>query len=302
VTTGDRPRQRGLRQHRARFGRVLGVLLATALLATALLVAGCAGEHPPHELVVGAGTDQESTVLAELYAAALRYYGSAARVEHMADPVAKLDTGQADVVPGFTGRVLERFAPGTAAIQDKNVYRAMVAALPEGVAAGDYTTAAQDKPQIAVTEQTAAAWGGRELTTLVQHCAKVTTGSVAGARYPTVIGGCKPPAHDEFATEAALFAALRAGQVNAAWTTTADPDIPGDVVVLADRRPPIVQAENVVALYRRNDLSDQQVLAINEIAGEFDTAALADMRRQAAHGADPRQAADAWLAAHPLGR
>jgi glycine betaine/choline ABC-type transport system substrate-binding protein len=117
-----------------------------------------------------------------------------------------------------------------------------------------------------------------------------------------VTGGCKPPAHDEFATDAALFAALRAGQINAAWTTTADPDIPGDVVVLADRRPPIVQAENVVPLYRRNDLSDQQVLAINEIAGEFDTAALADMRRQVAHGADPRQAAEAWLAAHPLGR
>ncbi len=241
-------------------------------------------------------------MLAELYAAALRYYGSPARVEQMADPVAKLDIGEVDVVPGFTGRVLERFAPGTPAIQDKNVYRAMVAALPEGVAAGDYTTAAQDKPQIAVTEQTAAAWGGRELTTLVQHCAKVTTGSVAGARYPTVIGGCKPPAPHEFATDAALFAALRAGQINAAWTTTADPDIPGDVVVLADRRPPIVQAENVVPLYRRNDLSDQQVLAINEIAGEFDTAALADMRRQVAHGADPRQAAEAWLAAHPLGR
>ncbi len=278
-------------------GRVLRVLLASALLVT-----GCAGGHAARELVVGAGTDQESAVLAELYAAALRYYGSAARVEQMADPVANLDTGVLDVVPGFTGRVLDRFAPGTSAIQDRNVYRAMVAALPEDVAAGDFTTAAQDKPQVAVTEQTAAAWGGRELTTLVQHCRDVTTGSVAGARYPAVIGGCRPPVTHEFDTDAALFAALRAGQINAAWTTTADPDLPGDVVVLADRRPPIVQAENVVPLYRRNDLSDQQVLAIDEIAGEFDTAALADIRRQVSHGADPRQAAQAWLAAHPLGR
>ena len=90
--------------------------------------------------------------------------------------------------------------------------------------------------------------------------------------------------------------------MTAAWTTTADPNVPADLVVLTDGKPALVQAENVVPLYRRNDLSDQQVLAINEIAGEFDTAALADMRRQAAHGADPRQAADAWLAAHPLGR
>ena len=72
--------------------------------------------------------------------------------------------------------------------------------------------------------------------------------------------------------------------------------------MLADRRPPIVQAENVVPLYRRNELSDQQVLAVDEMAGEFDTASLADIRRQVSHGADPRQAAQAWLAAHPLGR
>jgi hypothetical protein len=64
----------------------------------------------------------------------------------------------------------------------------------------------------------------------------------------------------------------------------------------------MVQAENVVPLYRRTDLSDQEVIALNEVAGEFDTGALADMRRQVAQGADPRQVAEAWLAAHPLGR
>jgi glycine betaine/choline ABC-type transport system substrate-binding protein len=276
--------------------KLLGVLLAAALL-----VAGCADGHTARELVVGAGPDSESTVLAELYAAALRYYGSAARVEHMADPVAQLDTGEVRVVPSFTGRVLQMFAPDPYVIQDKNVYRAMVAALPEGVAAGDYTTAAEDKPAVAVTKQTVDAWGNRELTTLVQHCRQVTVGSVAGAQVPSVVGGCKP-AGREFTSDAALFAALRAGQINAAWTSTADPDIPDDVVVLADRRPPIVQAENVVPLYRRNELSEREVLAINEIAGEFDTSALADMRRQVAQGADPRQVVEGWLAAHPLGR
>ena len=272
------------------------------LLATALVVAGCAGKHPATELVVGAGTDPESTVLAELYAAALRYYGSAARVEHMSDPIARLDAGDVSVVPAFTGRVLAMFAPNPTVIQGKNVYRAMVAALPEGVAAGDYTTAAEDKPAVAVTKQTADAWGSRDLTALVQHCPQLTTGSVNGAQHPAVIGGCKLPAPREFPTDAALFEALRASQINAALTTTADPDIPDDVIVLADRRPPMVQAENVVPLYRPSVLTEQQVLAINEIAGEFDTSALADMRRQVAQGADPRQVAEAWLAAHPLGR
>ncbi len=32
-----------------------------------------------------------------------------------------------------------------------------------------------------------------------------------------------------------LFAALRAGTINAAWSTTADPAIPSDLTVLADK-------------------------------------------------------------------
>jgi glycine betaine/choline ABC-type transport system substrate-binding protein len=277
--------------------RLLGVL------TIALLVVGCADRHTTRELVVGAGADPESTVLAELYAAALRYYGSPARVEHMPDPVAQLDTGEVSVAPGFTGRVLRMLAPGTEnVIHAKNVYRAMVAALPEGVTAGDYATAAEEKPAVAVTKHTADAWGGRDLTVLLPHCGKLATGSVTGAGPPAVVGGCKLPRPREFSDDAALFAALQAGQINAAWTTTADPDIPDDVIVLTDRPPPMLQAENVVPLYRRNELSEREVLALNEIAGEFDTGALADMRRQVAQGADPRLVAEGWLAAHPLGR
>jgi glycine betaine/choline ABC-type transport system substrate-binding protein len=61
-----------------------------------------------------------------------------------------------------------------------------------------------------------------------------------------------------------------------------------------------VQAENVVPQYRRNELTERQLLAINEVAGVLDTAALVEMRRQVAEGADPQAVADAWLAEHPL--
>ncbi|MGZ4530574.1 MAG: glycine betaine ABC transporter substrate-binding protein [Mycobacterium sp.] len=273
-----------------------------ALLAAALLVAGCGGSKPPPDVVVGAGSDAESAVLAELYAAALRYRGAPARVARMPDPVAGLDSGEVAVVPGFTGRLLQRFAPGATAIEDEDVYRAMVAALPEGIAAGDYATATEDKPAVAVANPTAEAWGGRDLAALVRHCSQLTTGSVAGTQPPAQVGGCKLPAPRVFRSDAELFDALKGGQMNAAWTSTADPEVPEDVVVLADRDPALVRAENVVPLYRRNELSEPEVLALNEIAGEFDTSALADMRRQVAQGADPRQVADGWLAAHPLGR
>jgi len=79
-----------------------------------------------------------------------------------------------------------------------------------------------------------------------------------------------------------------------------DPD--RDLVVLTDGKQALVQAENVVPLYRRNELTDRQLLAVNEVAGVLDTAALVEMRRQVTAGADPQAVADGWLGEHPLGR
>ena len=49
-------------------------------------------------------SDPESTLVAHLYAAALRFYGSPAHVRSVPDPVSELDSGDVRVVPGFTGR------------------------------------------------------------------------------------------------------------------------------------------------------------------------------------------------------
>lgn len=284
--------------------------LAVPLVAALLAAAGCgtdAGEHRPHpELVVGSGADAESALLAGVYVAALRSYGFAARAETADDPMARLDAGAFTVVPALTGRKLERLQPGAVAMSDADVYRAMVAALPEGVAAGDYTTAAEDKPVLLVTGATAKAWGGSDvsadLSTLPKHCAGLVVGIVTGRQAPSAVGSCRLPSPREFPDETTMFAAVKAGQLTAAWTTTADPGLPADLVTLVDGKPALIRAENVVPLYRRNALSDRQLLAINEVAGVLDTAALVDMRRQVAGGADPQAVAGGWLAEHPLGR
>lgn len=273
--------------------------LAVALVA--LLIAGCGGQAAPPSIAVGAGPDPESALLAHVYAAALRYYGSPAHVEPSPDPVADLDTGDVTVVPGLTGRLLRRFDPTATARADEQVYRTMISALPEGIAAGDYAQSANDKPAPAILESTAKAWGGRDVATLLGHCDKVTVGAVAGSNPPTAIGTCKLPAAREYPDAAVLFAALRSGEVNVAWTSTAAPSGKDDVVVLADRTS-LILAENVVPLYRRNELTERQVLALNEIAGELDTAALADMVRQVAGGTDAGAVAATWLDAHPLGQ
>lgn len=270
------------------------------ILVAAVAVVGCGSPTPPPTLRVGATTDTQTTLLANIYAAGLRYYGTAADVETFDDPMAALDSGSVSVVPGTTGRFLERFAPGSTARSASQVYRAMVGALPEGVAAGDYAVAAEDKAALAVTEATATAWGSRDLAALAGRCQALIVGAVPGRSHPASVGGCTLPVVREFGDSAALFDALGAGTITAAWTTTAATDVPDGIVVLVDRKPTLVPAQNVVALYRRNELDQLQVRAINEIAGVLDTTALVEMLRQVDGGADPTVVADAWLAANPL--
>ncbi|MFZ4372288.1 MAG: glycine betaine ABC transporter substrate-binding protein [Mycobacterium sp.] len=272
------------------------------VLIVAVALVGCGAPPPAPALTVGTSADPETTLLAEIYAAGLRYYGTVATVKISDDPVAALDDASVSVAPGFTGRLLERFAPDSAARSAAQVYRAMAGALPEGVATGDYAVAAEDKAALAVSAATATAWGSRDLTALVDRCSGVSIGAVAGTNRPSVVGACTLPTPREFRDSPAMFDALRTGAITAAWTGTAAADVPDGVVVLVDRKPTLVPAQNVVALYRRNELNQMQLRSINEIAGVLDTATLVDMLRQIRAGADPRSVAEAWLTANPLGR
>lgn len=274
--------------------------LLLAIFAT--LTVACGSPGPGPSLVVGASPDPQNTLLANIYAAGLRYYGTAARVEISDDPLAALDAGKATVAAGFTGRLLQRFDPGSAARSAEQVYRAMVGALPEGLAAGDYAVAAEDKAALAVTEATADAWDSRELSALVDNCARIRVGSPTGANPPEKVGECELASDGRFATTAMMFDALRSGAINAAWTSTAATGTPDGVVVLVDRKPALIPAQNVVAVYRRNELGQMQLRAINEIAGVLDTASLVKMSDRVRSGADPGVVAEEWLAANPLGR
>ena len=270
--------------------------------AVAATVAACAGPGPGPSMTVAAAADPENALLAHVYAAGLRYYGTAARVESADDPLEALDTGAAGVAAGFTGRLLERFDPESAARSAEGVYRAMIGAIPEGIAAGDYAPAAEDKPALAVTEATARQWDSRDLTALVDRCARVSVGAATGSMTPDAVGECALAPARELGTESMVFDALLAGKVTAVWTTTASTAVPDGVVVLVDRKPTLIPAENVVALYRRNELDQMQLRAINEIAGVLDTAALTAMLREVRGGADPESVAQQWLEQNPLGR
>ena len=185
--------------------RLAALLLAAVASAGGGLRGEAAGHHAAPEVVVGSAPDAGSMLLAAIYVAALRSYGFGARTGTAADPMAKLDSGEFTVVPAFTGRVLQTLQPGASALSDAQVYRAMVSALPEGVAAGDYTTSAEDKPVLVVTGSTADAWGGNDLSALPKHCDGLAVGIVAGFPAPSAVGSCRLPAPREFPSDDTAF-------------------------------------------------------------------------------------------------
>lgn len=157
-----------------------GVALAALLTAT---TAGCSTGQSvpgPPAVTVGAAPTSESKLLAHLCSAALGYFGIPTRVHLVPDPVAALDSADVTVAPGLTGELLARFVPHATARADEQVYRSMISALPEGVAAADYTASAQDKPAVAVTAATADRWGKRDVAALPGHCGGLSVGVVTG--------------------------------------------------------------------------------------------------------------------------
>ena len=184
----------------------------------------------------------------------------------------RLDSGEVRVVPGFTGRVCHTFEPDATARPLKQAYRDMVAALPEGIAAGDYTAVGRGQPAWRSPRRPRGLGrprhhrGGRAIAD------KLEVGQVAGSTRP---GGRR---HVQVADGPRISRprnAFRARAVGSGRSGLDDDRRPRSRrpagVLRSHRADP---AQNVVPLYRRNELNQQQVLAVNEVAGVLDTAAL----------------------------
>ena len=167
-----------------------------------------------------------------------------------------------------------------------------MSALPEGVAAGDYTTVRGGQARARGHRVDRRRVGRTRCDGAGAQLRGLTVGAVAGARTPAVVGTCRMPTAREYPDAATLFAALRSGQVERGVDVDRGAGHSRRLVVLSDRTS-LIRAENVVPLYRRNELTERQVLALNEMAGVLDTGALADMRARSPTAPIPVLVADA---------
>ncbi|MDO3199229.1 glycine betaine ABC transporter substrate-binding protein, partial [Mycobacteroides abscessus] len=140
------------------------------------------------------------------------------------------------------------------------------------------------------------------LAAFVRHCDQLARGGQVGQGPVPLprIGSCATGTPRQYASAGELFAALRRGEVAVAWTSTANPALPADGVTLLDDEKQWLPANSVVPLYRRNELTEAQVLSLNKVAGELTTGDLAAMTREVSGGADPQRVVGTWLNDHQI--
>lgn len=295
---------------------------AAALLALVLAVAAsaCGSSNPLgggtasgdlKTVVVGSADFPESKILGEIYAQALeangftvgRQFGIGSRETY----IPALQDYSIDLVPEYTGNLLNYFDPEATAATPEAVELALHRALPGGLAMLTPSPAA-DVDTVAVTAQTAERWNLTSIGDLAQHSAEVKFGAPSeflsrreGLPGLKEIYGLDIAPHNFVAISdgggPATVRALVDGTVTAANIFSTSPAIAqNDLVVLADPENNF-PAANVVPVVNSQKMSDDLKRILDAVSAALTTEALIDLNTSVSGnaGIDPDEAARNWV-------
>jgi osmoprotectant transport system substrate-binding protein len=296
--------------------------LSLAILAAvlALMTAACGSSNPLgggeisgdlKSIVVGSADFPESKIIAEIYAQALeangftvgRQFGIGSRETY----VPAVRDHSIDLVPEYTGNLLQYFDEKTTVTTPDAVELALVRTLP-----GDLSiltpSSASDTDTVAVTAETAQKWNLKTIGDLAAHSAEVKFGApseflnrteglpglkakygldVAPANFVAISDGGGP----------ATVGALVDGTVTAANIFSTSPAIrENNLVVLEDPKNNFLAA-NVVPLVASQKKSDELKTVLDAVSAKLTTEGLIELNTAVSgnQGVDPDEAARKWI-------
>jgi osmoprotectant transport system substrate-binding protein len=293
---------------------------ATLIALAAVLASGCGSSNPLgggtvsgdlKSVVVGSADFPESKIVAEIYAQALeandftvvRQYGIGSRETY----IPALRDHSIDLIPEYTGNLLQYFDPKSKAAQPADVELALYRALPGDLAMLN-PAPANDTDTVTVTSATAERWNLKTIADLVPHAWEMKFGApseflnreqgVPGlkAKYGLDI---KP---DNFVSISdgggpATVKALANGTVTAANIFSTSPAIAqNDFVVLEDPKKNFLPG-NVVPLVNSQKMSDELKKVLDAVSARLTTKGLTELNAAVSgnSGVDPEEAARQWV-------
>jgi osmoprotectant transport system substrate-binding protein len=294
--------------------------LAGVIVVAALALAGCGSSNPLgggavsgdlKTITVGSADFPESKIIGEIYAQALeangftvgRQFGIGSRETYI--PAVK--DHSIDLVPEYTGNLLQYFDKETKATTPEAVELALIHALP-----GDLSiltpSPASDQDTVAVSQETAQRWNLKTIADLAAHSPEVKFGGpsefqtrteglpglkanygldIAAANFVAISDGGGP----------ATVRALTDGTVTAADIFSTSPAIPANkLVVMADPKNNFLAA-NVVPLVSSQKMSDELKKVLDAVSAKLTTEGLIELNTavEGNSGVDPDAAAKKWV-------
>jgi len=261
-------------------------------------------------IIIGSANFPESALLANIYAAALKAKGvdvsTNLNIGSREIYIKALQDGSIDLVPEYSGVLLQYFDPTATAVSSDDVYTALVAKTPSELKVLT-KSAAEDKDAVVVTKATADA---NNLTSIADLAPVASTFILGGppewATRPTGVPGLKEKYGLTFKEFKALDAggpltlgALTSDQIQAGNLFTTDPSIPANNLVVLEDPKNLFAAQNVLPLINAAKSSPQVEAALDAVSAKLDTATLTQLLTKVqVEKEDSAQVAQEWVAAN----
>ncbi len=278
-------------------------ILAAAAVGV-LALTGCGGGGDPltedteapqksggDTIAVGSANFPEAVLLGEIYAGALEAKG--VKVQKKLNIGAReayikgLEDGSIDLVPEYTGNLLQYFDDKASATKPDEVYTALQSAVPADLTVLEMSSA-EDKDAVVVTKETADEYGLKEIGDLAPHAKDLVLGGPPEWKTrQSGVPGLKEVYGLQFKTFSTLdiagpvtVAALKGGRVDAANLFTTQSAISQNGFVVLDDPKLLFTAQNVVPLLVKSKASDTVSEALNGVSAKLDTEQLRDLVAQ----------------------
>ncbi|MEO8907198.1 MAG: ABC transporter substrate-binding protein [Microbacteriaceae bacterium] len=299
-----------------------GLIAAGVLAVGAVVLAGCSSGNPltttttaasgssgSTTVTVGSAAFPENEIIAQIYAQALAANGVTVKTQlnigQRAVYLAALKDGSIDLVPEYSGNLLQNYDPKSTAQSSEDVYAALNDALPKGFEVLNQS-AAEDKDSYNVTKEFSQKNNVKSLADLAGLGIPLTVaGNPELAQRPYGIPGLKSfygvsatllPISDSGGPNTVKALIDNQAQLADIYTTT--PAITANgFVTLADPQHMIL-AQNVVPLINSKKATDKVTSVLNKISAALTTDDLIAMNTKSSGTA--KEAADViakeWLA------
>ena len=268
---------------------------------------------PSDTIVVGSANFTESQILAEIYAQALSAKGVTVEkrlnIGSREAYIPGLQDGSIDLIPEYSGVLLQYFDKTADETEPDAVYTALQAALPDNLIVLD-KSAAEDKDAVVVTRDTATRLNVKSIADLAPQCPNLVFGGAPEFQTrPDGIPGIQATYNCAFKEFRSLdaggpltVAALKNGDVQAANLFTTQSTIAAnDFVVLEDPKNNFA-AQNVLPLINKAKATDNVKATLNAISAKLTTEGLTKLNAEADGDAKPSPEAVAknWLSQNGL--